>query len=133
MSSEPVVLVTGGAGYIGSHSVLALRDAGIRTVVLDDLSTGFRAAVPKGASLVEGDIGDAALLDAVLTSFEINAVMHFAGSIIVSESVTRPLDYYRNNTLNSLALVDACVRAGVKRFIFSSTAAVYGEAKRRLH
>ncbi len=127
MSSEPVVLVTGGAGYIGSHAVLALRDAGIRTVVLDDLSTGFRAAVAEGATLVEGDLGDAAVLDEVLSSFGINAVMHFAGSIIVSESVTRPLDYYRNNTLNSLTLIDACVRAGVKRFIFSSTAAVYGE------
>ena len=120
------VLVTGGAGYIGSHAVLALRDAGRPVVVLDDLSTGRRAAVPDGVPFVRGAAGDPALLDRVLRDHGIGAVMHFAGSIVVPESVERPLDYYRNNTLTSHALIEACVRAGIERFIFSSTAAVYG-------
>jgi len=120
------VLVTGGAGYIGSHAVLALRDAGRPVVVLDDLSTGRRAAVPDGVPFVTGDAGDPGLVDRVLRDHAVGAVMHFAGSIVVPESVERPLDYYRNNTLTSHALIDACARAGVDRFIFSSTAAVYG-------
>lgn len=120
------VLVTGGAGYIGSHAVLALRDAGIPAVVLDDLSTGRRAAVPADVPFVEGDAGDRALLDAVLERHPIGTVMHFAGSIVVPESVEKPLAYYANNTLASHALVEACLRAGVGRFVFSSTAAVYG-------
>jgi len=124
------VLVTGGAGYIGSHVVLALRDAGRPVVVLDDLSTGRRAAVPGGVPLVEGDAGDRATVSRLLGEHGIGTVMHFAGSIVVPESVEKPLDYYRNNTAGSLALLDACVRAGVGRFIFSSTAAVYGMPER---
>ncbi|NYZ17534.1 UDP-glucose 4-epimerase GalE [Azospirillum sp. RWY-5-1] len=120
------VLVTGGAGYIGSHAVLALRDAGIPAVVLDDLSTGRRAAVPADVPFVEGDAGDPALLAEVLERHPIGTVMHFAGSIVVPESVEKPLAYYANNTLASHALVEACLRAGVGRFVFSSTAAVYG-------
>ncbi|MGF7176553.1 UDP-glucose 4-epimerase GalE [Azospirillum doebereinerae] len=120
------VLVTGGAGYIGSHVVLALRDAGRAVVVVDDLSTGRRAAVPDGVPLVVGSAGDAELVAATIAAHGVGTVMHFAGSIVVPESVEKPLDYYRNNTVNSLALVGACVASGVERFIFSSTAAVYG-------
>jgi len=120
------VLVTGGAGYIGSHVVLALAEAGRRAVVLDDLSSGRRAAVPKDVPFVEGDAGNGLLVTDVIARYGIGTVMHFAGSIVVPESVRLPLDYYRNNTLNSHALITACVRAGVGRFIFSSTAAVYG-------
>ncbi|MCG5238971.1 UDP-glucose 4-epimerase GalE [Azospirillum doebereinerae] len=120
------VLVTGGAGYIGSHVVLALRDAGRAVVVVDDLSTGRRAAVPDGVPLVVSSAGDAELVAATIAAHGVGTVMHFAGSIVVPESVEKPLDYYRNNTVNSLALVGACVASGVERFIFSSTAAVYG-------
>ena len=121
------VLVTGGAGYIGSHIVLALRDAGRDVVVLDDLSSGRRELVPDGVDFIEADVGDAATLDACLADHAVDAVIHTAGSIIVSESVEQPLRYYDNNTAKSGVLIDACVRAGVQRFIFSSTAAVYGE------
>ena len=127
---RPFVLVTGGAGYIGSHVVHALRDAGWPVVVVDDLSTGRRAAVPEAVPLIEGDIGDRALVDAALARHTPIAVMHFAGSIVVPESVTDPLRYYSNNTAASLTLISACVAAGVDNFIFSSTAAVYGEPKR---
>ncbi len=120
------ILVTGGAGYIGSHAVLALRDAGFAAVVLDDLSTGQRWLVPDGVAFIEGDAGDQALLGRVMTEHRIDAVMHFAGSIVVPESVTEPLKYYHNNTANSRTLIAACIEAGVDRFIFSSTAAVYG-------
>ncbi len=126
MGTVRTVLVTGGAGYIGSHAVLALRDAGRPVVVLDDLSTGRRAAVPDGVPFVAGDAGDPALVGRLLRDHAVGAVMHFAGSIVVPDSVERPLDYYRNNTLTSHALIVACVQAGVERFIFSSTAAVYG-------
>lgn len=126
MSGGERVLVTGGAGYVGSHVALALCEAGVPVVVLDDLSTGRRDCVPAGAAFVAGDVGDAALLESLLHRHAITAVMHFAGSIVVPESVTRPLDYYRNNTANALTLIRACVGAGVGRFIFSSTAAVYG-------
>ncbi|MBP2232963.1 UDP-glucose 4-epimerase [Azospirillum agricola] len=125
-ASRETVLVTGGAGYIGSHVVLALRDAGRPVVVVDDLSTGRRAAVPDGVPLVVGSAGDADLVAATIAAHGVGTVMHFAGSIVVPESVEKPLDYYRNNTVNSLALVGACVASGVERFIFSSTAAVYG-------
>lgn len=124
--SLPTVLVTGGAGYIGSHVVLALLDAGRSVVVLDDLSTGRGASVPNGVPLVVGDVGDAGLVERTIVGHGVDAVMHFAGSISVPESVGKPLDYYRNNTVNSLSLIDAGRRAGVERFIFSSTAAVYG-------
>ena len=120
------VLVTGGAGYIGSHMVLELLDAGQDVVVLDNLSTGFDWAVPQPAKLVVGDIGDRALVLKLLEDHAIDAVIHFAGSIVVPDSVTDPLGYYHNNTVKSRDLIDCCVKAGVGRFIFSSTAAVYG-------
>ncbi|MFN0194107.1 MAG: UDP-glucose 4-epimerase GalE [Aestuariivirga sp.] len=120
------VLVTGGAGYIGSHMVLALTDAGEDVVVLDNLSTGFWWAVAPGAKLIEGDIGDEALLDKVMQEHRFDAVVHFAGSIVVPDSVSDPLGYYLNNTVKSRALMAAAVRNGIPRFIFSSTAAVYG-------
>ena len=123
---EQRVLVTGGAGYIGSHAVLALREAGCEVVVIDDLSTGSAAAVPDDVPLVEGDAGDMATVGDVLGRHRIDAVMHFAGSILVPESVANPLKYYRNNTGVSRNLIEASVAAGVKAFVFSSTAAVYG-------
>lgn len=126
MSDRQYVLVTGGAGYIGSHVVLALRDAGWPVVVIDDLSTGRRELVPEDVRFIEGDIADRALVDAALNRRDPIAVMHFAGSIVVPESVANPLRYYENNTAASLSLIAACVAAGVDRFIFSSTAAVYG-------
>lgn len=126
MTTKRTVLITGGAGYVGSHAVLALHDVGRSVVVLDNLSSGRRAVVPDGVPLLVGDAGDSALVEQTLQKHAIGAVMHFAGSIVVPESVERPLDYYRNNTLVSHALISACVRAGVDRFVFSSTAAVYG-------
>jgi UDP-glucose 4-epimerase len=120
------VLVTGGAGYIGSHMVLALTDAGIDTVVLDNLSTGFQWAIAPAAKLVRGDIGDENLVLRVLKDHRIEAVVHFAGSIVVPDSVSDPLGYYLNNTVNSRNLMHCAVKANVKNFIFSSTAAVYG-------
>ncbi|MBL8659118.1 MAG: UDP-glucose 4-epimerase GalE [Rhodospirillales bacterium] len=130
MQEHPYVLVTGGAGYIGSHVVLALRQAGWPVVVVDDLSTGKRRLVPDDVRFIEGDIADRALIDAALVRYQPVAVMHFAGSIVVPESVSDPLRYYANNTAASLSLIAACVAAGVDRFIFSSTAAVYGEPAR---
>ncbi|MEY4237594.1 MAG: UDP-glucose 4-epimerase GalE [Pseudomonadota bacterium] len=126
MSQKLPVLVTGGAGYIGSHAVLALKDAGWPVAVIDNLTTGFRFAVPEGVPLYEGDIADAALLARIFAEQGTRAVMHFAGSIIVPESVTDPLKYYSNNTAKSRALIEAAVTAGVPHFIFSSTAATYG-------
>ncbi|MGN6497360.1 MAG: UDP-glucose 4-epimerase GalE [Tsuneonella sp.] len=120
------VLVTGGAGYIGSHAVLALKDAGWPVAVIDNLTTGFRFAVPEGVPLYEGDIADAGLLARIFAEEGIQAVMHFAGSIVVPESVENPLAYYENNTVKSRALIAAAVKAGVPHFIFSSTAATYG-------
>lgn len=121
------VLVTGGAGYIGSHAVLALRDAGWPVTVIDDLSTGFRWAVPEDVTFFEGDIADADLLARIFTEQEIGAIMHFAGSIVVPESVSDPLKYYDNNTAKSRTLIQVAVQHGVPHFIFSSTATVYGE------
>jgi UDP-glucose 4-epimerase len=126
MSAFPPVLVTGGAGYIGSHAVLALLDRGWPVAVIDNLSTGFRFAVPEGVPLYEGDIEDATLLTRVFAEQGTRAVMHFAGSIVVPESVANPLKYYHNNTAKSRALIAAAVDAGVPHFIFSSTAATYG-------
>lgn len=120
------VLVTGGAGYIGSHMALALVDGGEQIAVLDNMSTGFWWAVPPKARLVEGDIGDDTLLDCILGDGAIDSIIHFAGSIVVPESVSDPLAYYLNNTVKSRALIAAAVRHKVKNFIFSSTAAVYG-------
>jgi UDP-glucose 4-epimerase len=126
MTTRLPVLVTGGAGYIGSHAVLALCDAGWPVAVIDDLSTGFRWAVPDGVPFYEGDVGDEALLARIFAAEGTRAVMHFAGSIVVPESVVDPLKYYRNNTANSRALIAAVVAAGVPHMIFSSTAATYG-------
>ena len=122
------ILVTGGAGYIGSHMVLELLDAGERVVVLDNLSTGFRGAVPAAAELVVGDAGDQDLVRTVLRRHKVEAIIHFAGSIVVPDSVSDPLGYYMNNTVKSRALMAAAVAEGVGKFIFSSTAAVYGMA-----
>ena len=121
------VLVTGGAGYIGGHMVLALLDAGEQVVVLDNLSTGFRWAVPEAATFVEGDFGDQDLTARIIAEHGVDAVAHFAAKIVVPESVTDPLGYYLNNTAKARALIETVVRSGVRRFIFSSTAAVYGE------
>lgn len=129
MTAKLPVLVTGGAGYIGSHAVLALRDKGWPVAVIDNLSTGFRFAVPDDVPFYEGDIADADLLARIFDEQGIKAVMHFAGSIIVPESVENPLKYYHNNTARSRALIEAAVTAGVPRFIFSSTAATYGIPK----
>lgn len=120
------VLVTGGAGYIGSHAVLALKDAGWPVAVIDNLTTGFRFAIPDGVPLYEGDIADAEMLARIFAEQGTRAIMHFAGSIVVPESVEKPLDYYENNTVKSRALIAAAVAAGVPHFIFSSTAATYG-------
>ena len=120
------ILITGGAGYIGSHVVLALREAGHSLVVIDDLSTGRREAVPSDVPLVIGDIADETCVSGVLAQHSVEAVMHFAGSIRVDESVTDPLKYYRNNSSASRNLIEACVDGGVERFVFSSTAAAYG-------
>jgi UDP-glucose 4-epimerase len=120
------VLVTGGAGYIGSHMLLELLDAGERVVVLDNLSTGFRWAVPDSALFVVGDSGDQDLVARLVRQYRIEAIIHFAASVIVPDSVRDPLGYYRNNTVNSRALIECAVKSGVRHFIFSSTAAVYG-------
>ena len=126
MTNKCSVLVTGGAGYIGSHAVLALADAGWPVAVIDNLTTGFRWAVPEGVPFYEGDIEDAALLARIFAEQGTVAVMHFAGSIIVPESVENPLKYYHNNTAKSRALIAAAVAGQLKHFIFSSTAATYG-------
>ena len=122
------VLVTGGAGYIGGHMVLALLDAGQRPVVFDNLSTGFRWSVPDGVPLVVGDVGDHELVLQTLRAHRIDAIVHFAAKLVVPESVSDPLGYYLNNTVKSRSLLAAAVAAGVKTFVFSSTAAVYGNA-----
>jgi UDP-glucose 4-epimerase len=124
------VLVTGGAGYIGSHMVHALVDAGERAVVLDNLATGFDWAVARGAALVIGDCGDQSLVAGLIAEHEIDAIVHFAGSIVVPDSICDPLGYYRNNTVNSHALIETAVKRGIRHFIFSSTAAVYGDPAR---
>ena len=120
------VLVTGGAGFIGSHMVLDLLDAGEKVVVLDNLSTGFRWAVPDEAIFVEGDVGDRDLLRRLFLRYPIESIIHFAGSIVVPESIADPLGYYLNNTCKSRTLIAAAVEVKIPHFIFSSTAAVYG-------
>ena len=129
MNQVPV-LVTGGAGYIGSHAVLALKDAGWSVAVIDDLSNGTRDVVPDDVPFFEGNIADAALVERICAEQRIGAIMHFAGSIVVPESVEQPLKYYSNNTLASHALIAAAVAAGVKHILFSSTAATYGAPER---
>lgn len=128
--SKGTVLVTGGAGYIGSHAVLALLDTGWGVVVVDNLTTGFDWAVDKRATLVRANIEDDDAVRGAMRDHDVVAVMHFAGSIVVPESVTDPLKYYRNNTVASRALIESAVVCGVKHFIFSSTAATYGDAKK---
>lgn len=125
MTREKPILVTGGAGYIGSHVARQLGEAGHKVIVLDNLSTGFREAVLHG-ELVEGDTGDCSFITQLLRAHDIESVLHFAAYIVVPESVSNPLKYYGNNTCNTRELLAACAAAGVKHFIFSSTAAVYG-------
>jgi UDP-glucose 4-epimerase len=122
------VLVTGGAGYIGSHVVLALRDHGREVVVIDDLSNGDAAAIPEGVEFHQRDVADTDFVRALIERHDVGLVMHLAASVSALESLERPLDYHRNNTLASEALARACVEAGVRQFIFSSSAAVYGES-----
>ena len=124
------VLVTGGAGYIGSHMVYALLDAGERVVALDNLATGFDWAVAQDASLIIGDVGDQPLVTALITEHRIDAIIHFAASVVVPDSVRDPLGYYLNNAVKSRALIEAAVKGAVRHFIFSSTAAVYGNPER---
>jgi len=123
---ESTVLITGGAGYIGSHAVLAFLEAGYSIVVLDNLSTGRRAAVPGDVTFVEGDAGDGALVGDIISREGVAVVVHFAGSIVVTESVANPLKYYLNNCSVSRNLIEACIEGGVTKFVFSSSAAVYG-------
>ena len=124
------VLVTGGAGYIGSHAVLALLNAGWPVAVIDDLSTGNRAIVPEGVPFYEASVADRPAVERVIAEQGIGAIMHFAGSIVVPESLEKPLDYYANNTIASHSLIRSAVAAGVRHIVFSSTAAVYGAPER---
>jgi len=124
------VLVTGGAGYIGSHMVHALADAGESVAVVDNLSTGFSHFIPEGVPLYIGDAGDENLIEGVIGSHNVDAIIHFAGSIVVPESMRDPLGYYRNNTTTTRNVLASAVKCGVKKFIFSSTAAVYGNPDR---
>ena len=121
------VLVTGGAGYIGGHMTLALIDAGEKVVVVDNLSTGFAWAVPEAATLAIGDFGDSELIGRLLEEHEVEAIAHFAAKIVVPELVRDPLGYYLNNVAKARNLIECAVEGGVRNFIFSSTAAVYGE------
>src|SRR5437588_4954460 len=120
------VLVTGGAGYIGSHTVRALVEAGESVVVIDNLSTGFSTLLPHGVALVIGDAADENLVEGVIAAHGVESIIHFAGSVVVPDSMRDPLAYYRNNTMTTRSLLNAAVKCGLRRFIFSSTAAVYG-------
>ena len=130
MTAPDTVLVTGGAGYIGSHAVLALLDAGRTVVVLDNLVTGFADAIDPRAAFVHGDVSDADLVARVIAGHGVRAILHFAGSVVVPESVSDPLKYYRNNTAATRTLIEAAVAGGVRHFLFSSTAATYGTPER---
>src|SRR6201982_497043 len=124
------MLVTGGGGYIGSHTGRALHEANENVVVIDNLSTGFSAFIPEGVPLFIGDAGDENLVEGVIAQHRVESIIHFAGSIVVPESIRDPLLYYRNNTMTTQSLLNAAVKCGVNRFIFSSTAAVYGNPER---
>ena len=124
--SDGHILVTGGAGYIGSHTTLALHDAGWDVVVVDDLSTGHQALIPADIPQVVGDAGDPEVLRRIFETFNVAGVMHFAGSITLAESLADPLKYYSNNTGTSRRLLEACQAHGIRSFVFSSSAAVYG-------
>ena len=126
------ILVTGGAGYIGGHTILALLDQGFSPIVLDDLSTGFGSFVPENVPLVVGDIGDQKLVAGIVTRNKIDTLFHFAGKVDVAESVANPLKYYLNNSVKAHAIIDVAVTCGVRNFIFSSTAAVYGRSETAL-
>lgn len=130
MTNKVSVLVTGGAGYIGSHAMLALKDAGWKVSVIDDLSNGVRRAVPDDVPFYEGNIADGALVRRIFDEQGVKAIMHFAGSIVVPESVEKPLKYYGNNTVATHALIQAALESGLKHLLFSSTAAVYGAPER---
>jgi UDP-glucose 4-epimerase len=130
MGDLMTVLVTGGAGYIGSHMVLALVEAGESVVVIDDLSTGFSAHLPEGVPLFIGDAADENLVEGVIAAHNVESIVHFAGSVVVPDSMRDPLAYYRNNTMTTRSLLNVAVKCGVNRFIFSSTAAVYGNPER---
>jgi UDP-glucose 4-epimerase len=130
MGDLMTVLVTGGAGYIGSHMVLALAEAGESVVVIDNLSTGFSAHLPEGVPLFIGDAADENLVEGVIAAHGVESIVHFAGSVVVPESMRDPLAYYRNNTMTTRSLLNTAVKTGVSRFIFSSTAAVYGNPDR---
>jgi UDP-glucose 4-epimerase len=130
MGDLMTVLVTGGAGYIGSHMVLALAEAGESVVVIDNLSTGFSAHLPEGVPLFIGDAADENLVEGVIAAHNVESIVHFAGSVVVPDSMRDPLAYYRNNTMTTRSLLNAAVKCGVNRFIFSSTAAVYGNPDR---
>ena len=124
------VLVTGGAGYIGSHMVLALAEAGESVVVIDNLSTGFSTSLPEAVPLFIGDAADENLVEGVIAAHGVESIVHFAGSVVVPESMRDPLAYYRNNTMTTRSLLNTAVKCGVNRFVFSSTAAVYGNPDR---
>ncbi|SNT63935.1 UDP-glucose 4-epimerase [Tardiphaga sp. OK246] len=126
------ILVTGGAGYIGSHMVHALRDAGERVVVVDNLITGFKNAVPEGVALAIGNIGDEIFIERLVAEQNVEAIVHFAASSVVPESIRDPLMYYKNNTSASRSLIEGAIKGGVKKFIFSSTAAVYGNPEQSI-
>src|SRR4030081_1108480 len=130
MGELMTVLVTGGAGYIGSHMVHALAEAGESVVVIDNLSTGLSAFQPEGVPLFIGDAADENLVEGVIAAHGIESIVHFAGSVVVPDSMRDPLAYYRNNTMTTRSLLNAAVKCGVSRFIFSSTAAVYGNPER---
>src|SRR3979490_3322417 len=130
MGELMTVLVTGGAGYIGSHMVQALAEAGESVVVIDNLSTGFSAHLPEGVPLFIGEAADENLVEGVIAAHGVESIVHFAGSVVVPDSMRDPLAYYRNNTMTTRSLLNAAVKCGVNRFIFSSTAAVYGNPER---
>lgn len=132
MSQSSSILVTGGAGYIGSHVARHAMSRGRKVIILDNLSTGARSNLPAGAQLVEGDISDKALLSRIFSDHAIQSVIHLAGSLVAGESVTNPIAYYSNNTVGTLALADACLEAGVTSLVYSSSAAVYGQTRAAL-